>query len=66
MADRSSNKPVVSGANSALEQLKYEVANELGATLGPDRSARENGSVGGEMTKRLVSFAEQNLKSKQI
>ncbi|MFA6808205.1 MAG: alpha/beta-type small acid-soluble spore protein [Eubacteriales bacterium] len=48
-----------------LEQLKYEVANELNAQLGPDRSARENGSVGGEMTKRLVQFAEQNMKNGQ-
>jgi small acid-soluble spore protein B (major beta-type SASP) len=64
MADRNNNTPVVPGASSALDQLKYEVASQLGATLGPDRSARENGSVGGEMTKRLVSFAEQNLKSK--
>lgn len=61
-----SNKSVVAGASSALDQLKYEVASELGATLGPDRSSRENGSVGGEMTKRLVSFAEQNMKSSKI
>ncbi len=42
-----------------------EVANELGATLGGDRTSRENGSVGGYMTKKMVQFAEQQLKSGQ-
>ena len=44
--------------------MKYEIANELGVNLGPDASARDNGTVGGEMTKRLVSMAKSNLKSK--
>jgi len=63
--ERSSNTPAVQGSKKALEQLKYEIANELGATLGGDRSARENGTVGGYMTKRMVEFAEQQLKSGQ-
>jgi hypothetical protein len=48
-------------AQQALDQLKYEIAAEIGVTLGPDTTARENGSVGGEMTKRLVQFAEQQM-----
>lgn len=44
--------------------MKYEIANELGVNLGPDATARENGTVGGEMTKRLVSMAKSNLNSK--
>ena len=36
--ERSSNTPAVQGSKKALEQLKYEIANELGATLGGDRS----------------------------
>ena len=40
--------------------MKYEIADELGVNLGPDATARQNGSVGGEMTKRLVSMAKQN------
>ena len=39
--------------------MKYEIANELGVNLGPDATARENGTVGGEMTKRLVQLGEQ-------
>ena len=36
--------------------MKYEIANEFGVNLGPDTTARENGSVGGEITKRLVEM----------
>ncbi|NLM22293.1 MAG: alpha/beta-type small acid-soluble spore protein [Peptococcaceae bacterium] len=63
--ERNSNQPAVQGAKNGLEQLKYEIANELGATLGGDRTSRENGTVGGYMTKRMVQFAEQQLKSGQ-
>lgn len=63
--ERSSNTPAVQGASKGLDSLKYEIANELGATLGGDRTARENGTVGGYMTKRMVQFAEQQLKSGQ-
>lgn len=56
------NKPAVEGTQGALDKLKYEIASELGVQLGADRTARENGSVGGMMTKRLIEFAEQNLK----
>lgn len=55
------NKLVVPGSKQALENMKYEIARELGVTLGPDTSARKNGSVGGEMTKRLVALGEQHL-----
>lgn len=63
--ERNSNTPVVQGSGKGLDQLKYEVANEIGATLGGDRPSRENGTVGGYMTKRMVQFAEQQLKSGQ-
>lgn len=55
------NKLVVPGSQGALEQMKYEIAQEFGVTLGPDATARANGSVGGEITKRLVKMAEQQL-----
>lgn len=57
----SSNQLLVPQANQALDQLKYEIAAEFGVQLGPEATARQNGSVGGEMTKRLVNFAEQQL-----
>jgi small acid-soluble spore protein A (major alpha-type SASP) len=41
--------------------MKYEIAQEFGVQLGADATARANGSVGGEITKRLVAMAEQQL-----
>ncbi|MFI3252548.1 MAG: small, acid-soluble spore protein, alpha/beta type [bacterium] len=40
---------------------KYEVAEELGVNLGPDATARENGSVGGQITKELVAKGRQGM-----
>lgn len=57
----SSNQLIVQGAQQAIDQMKYEIASEFGVTLGPDATARANGSVGGEITKRLVQMAEQQL-----
>ena len=45
-------------ARQAMDQMKYEIANEFGVNLGPDATARSNGSVGGEMTKRLVDLGK--------
>ncbi|MED3562887.1 small, acid-soluble spore protein, alpha/beta type [Bacillus sp. MUM 116] len=59
------NKLLVPGAGNVLDQMKEEVANEFGVQLGADTTARANGSVGGEMTKRLVAYAEQSLRNQQ-
>ncbi|MDN4523798.1 alpha/beta-type small acid-soluble spore protein [Fictibacillus fluitans] len=59
--NNSSNELVVAGAQQALDQMKYEIASEFGVQLGPDTTSRANGSVGGEITKRLVQMAEQQL-----
>ena len=59
-----SNKLVVPGAQAAIDNMKAEIASELGVTLGADTSARQNGSVGGEITRRLVSMAQSNLQGK--
>lgn len=53
------NKLVVNGSKQAIENLKYEVARELGITLGADTTSRLNGTVGGEMTRRLVNLGKQ-------
>ena len=56
-------------AKPALNNIKTEVANELGmanyeqADKG-NLTARENGYVGGYMTKKLVEMAEQQLAGK--
>ncbi|WP_108671300.1 alpha/beta-type small acid-soluble spore protein [Peribacillus acanthi] len=61
MANNSSNQLLVPGVQNALDSMKYEIASEFGVQLGPDSTARANGSVGGEITKRLVQMAEQQL-----
>ena len=48
-------------SKKSLEPLKYEIANEFGVELGADATARANGSVGGEITKRLVSYAKNQM-----
>jgi len=57
------NKLLVPGAENALNSMKQEIANELGVELGADTTARANGSVGGEMTKRLIALAENQLQN---
>lgn len=59
--ERNTNQPVVPGAGRALDNFKWEVANELGITLGGDRPSRDNGRVGGQMTKRMIQLAERQL-----
>lgn len=62
MANNSNNNQLlVAGAQQALDQMKYEIAQEFGVSLGADTTSRANGSVGGEITKRLVSMAESHL-----
>lgn len=53
----------------ALDSMKTEVANELGmsnydSTDKGNLTARQNGYVGGYMTKKLVDMAEQQLSGK--
>lgn len=88
MARRSSNKIVVPQSREMLDQMKYEIAAELGlmtsAPAGTDTefagelgstgggngsiqwyslATRDAGSVGGNITKRLIAQAEQTLLS---
>jgi len=58
---RNSNQLVVPGAAQALDQMKTEIAQEFGVQLGADTTSRANGSVGGEITKRLVTMAQQQF-----
>lgn len=57
----SSNKLLVPGIEQYLDAIKYEIAEEFGVKLGSDTVSRANGSVGGEITKRLVKQAQANM-----
>ncbi|MFP3726433.1 alpha/beta-type small acid-soluble spore protein [Priestia filamentosa] len=59
--NRNTNELVVNGAETAIQQMKTEIAQEFGVTLGAETTSRANGSVGGEITKRLVQMAERQL-----
>lgn len=62
----SNNNPVKPNAKNGLKNMKTDIANELGlsnydTTDKGNLTARQNGYVGGYMTKRLVEMAEQQL-----
>ncbi|NLJ96581.1 MAG: alpha/beta-type small acid-soluble spore protein [Clostridiales bacterium] len=60
-----SNRLAVPQAKEALNRFKMEVANELGVPLkqgyNGDLTSRENGSVGGEMVRRMIRSQEQAM-----
>ena len=55
------NKLVTPGSKEAIDRMKYEIANEFGVNLGADATARANGSVGGEITRRLVQMGQSQI-----
>jgi hypothetical protein len=63
MADK---KKLVPEAESALDKLKYEVADEEGIRLkdgyNGDIRAKDAGKIGGNMVKKMIRFAEKNMK----
>ncbi|MFC4076736.1 small, acid-soluble spore protein, alpha/beta type [Salinithrix halophila] len=62
---RSSNRLLVPQSAAVLNQYKEEIASEFGVQLGESSTARANGSVGGEITKRLVRQAQQQQSGQQ-
>ena len=52
---------------AALENFKMQAANEVGVTLkqgyNGDITARQAGSVGGQMVKKMVESYENSLKT---
>jgi hypothetical protein len=70
-SNNNNNEPVVQNAGSALNRFKTEVAAELGLANYDqidkgNLTSRQNGYVGGNMTKKMVAFAEQALQQGQI
>ena len=57
MSNRSTKK--------SLERFKYEVADELGGPLSNgyngDLTAKQNGSVGGYMVKKMIEAQEKQM-----
>ena len=70
MANNNNNQILNPQAPQALNQMKFEVASELGFANYDqiDKGSlpsRANGYVGGNMTKRLVALGEAALSNNQ-
>ena len=63
----SRNRTLVPEAQEALDSLKMEIAAQMNVPLtngyNGDLTSRQNGSVGGEMVRRMIAYAENSLKS---
>ena len=59
------NGTLVPEAKTKMDSMKSEVASSLNVNLkqgyNGDLTSREAGSIGGEMVKRMISYAEQNM-----
>mgnify|MGYP003305565814 CR=1 FL=1 len=62
----SRSRKAVPEASQAMEQFKYEVANEIGVPLkqgyNGDLTAKQSGSVGGQMVKKMIESYENGMK----
>ncbi|MGI6705744.1 MAG: small, acid-soluble spore protein, alpha/beta type [Clostridia bacterium] len=63
--NRSSSRTLVPEARQALDNMKFEIANQLGVTLNPgyngDIRAKDAGYIGGYMVKRMIEQAEMQM-----
>lgn len=64
-----SNRVEVPQAREALNRFKWEVASELGVPLkqgyNGDLTSAQNGSVGGEMVRRMIKRQEEAMAGTQ-
>jgi len=62
------NSKVVPEARQALDNMKYEIANQPGVNLkqgyNGDLTSKEAGYVGGYMVKKMIEQAERQLSGK--
>ena len=66
MANSNSSRTLVPEAKESLNKFKYEVASEVGVNLkngyNGDISSRDAGRIGGNMVKKLIQRAENEMK----
>ena len=62
-----SNKTMVPEAKAAMDQFKMQAASEVGVNLtqgyNGDLTARQAGSIGGQMVKKMIESYENSLKN---
>lgn len=65
---RSSKQNVIPEARAALEQMKFEVANQVGVNLkkgyNGDLTSREAGHIGGNMVRQMIEQAQRQMAGK--
>ena len=65
MSNNSNSSNSNNSNRAKLQGFKTEVANSLNVNLkqgyNGDITAREAGSIGGEMVKRMIAYAENNM-----
>jgi hypothetical protein len=63
---RKRKRALIPESQQALDSLKTEIASQLGVDYNNvDKgtlTTTQNGSVGGEMVRRMIAFAEQSIK----
>ncbi len=68
MTSKNSSQMEVPQAKEAMDRFKMEVAGELGVPLkngyNGDLTSAQNGSVGGEMVRRMIKRQEQEMAGK--
>ena len=66
--ESSTNRMEVPQAKEAMDRFKMEVASELGVPLkqgyNGDLTSKQNGSVGGEMVRRMIKKQEEEMSSR--
>lgn len=67
MSNRS-NRVEVPESRQALENMKYEVANELGITLNQgyngNIASKDAGHIGGQMVKKMIAAQERQMSNR--
>lgn len=62
-----SNKALVPEAKAALDKFKMEAASEVGVSLkqgyNGELTARQAGSIGGQMVKKMIEKYENDIKA---
>lgn len=64
--NKNSNKLVVPEAKAAMDRFKMEAASEVGVNLkdgyNGELTARQAGSIGGQMVKKMIESYENSMK----
>lgn len=68
MASNSTGRMEVPQAKEAMDRFKMEVAGEIGVPLkegyNGELTSAQNGSVGGEMVRRMIKKQEESMAGK--